>query len=46
MINKHIYVSRISHVERSRNMNFVQSPFDSAQDDYFSNLLCMIANIH
>jgi hypothetical protein len=60
MINKHTIVYRISHVEpalpagsRSRNMNFMQSPFDSAclparqaQDDYLSNLLCMITDSH
>jgi hypothetical protein len=46
MINKHIVVCLTSHVERSRNMNFMQSPFDSAQDDYFSNLLWLITDSH
>ena len=42
MNNKQIVVCRTSHVERSRNMGFCQSSFDSALDDSFSYVLCMI----
>jgi hypothetical protein len=52
MFNKHTIVYCTSHVEpalpadrRSRNMNYMQSPFDSAQDDYFSCFLCMIPDV-
>jgi hypothetical protein len=53
MINKHKVVcltchssTPLCHAERSRSMNFMQSPFDSAQDDGFSNLLWLITYSH
>jgi len=46
MNNKQIVVCRTSHVERSRNMGFCQSSFDSALDDSFSYVLCMIPDSH
>ena len=34
------------HVERSRNMAYIISPFDSAQDDWFSETLFVITDSH